>query len=83
MARDRVTMTMPEGLWPALKRVAAARQKSASQFAAEAIMEALEAEQKRMRLEAVARIKEMRCPAGTPEQIEQEIERGRFMDEPI
>ena len=83
MARDRITMTMPEGLWPELKRVAAARHKSASQFAAEAIMEAVEEEQKRMRLEAVARMKEMRFPVGTPEEIEEEIERGRFMDEPL
>lgn len=83
MPRDRITMTMPEGLWPELKRVAAARHQSASQFAAEAIMQALEEEQKRLRLEAVARIKQMRCPAGTPEEIEEEIERGRFMNEPI
>jgi len=83
MARERVTMTMPEGLWPELKRVAAERQMSASQFAAEAIMEAVEAELKRMRLEAVARMREMHFPVGTPEEIEEQIERGRFMNEPI
>ena len=80
MPKRRVTMNLPDEVWERTKEAAAARAMSASQFTEEALLERLQQRQMKLRRAALERLKAMRVPAGTPEEIAAEIERGRFMD---
>lgn len=80
MPKRRITMNLPDEVWRRTKEAAAACATSASQFTEEALLERLERRQKDVRRAALARLKAMRVPAGTPQEIKEEIERGRFME---
>ena len=78
MPKRRVTITLEPDVWRRAQRLARQRKTSASALIEAAIRE-LPDEDRQRRIEAARALIAMSLPVGTPEEMEEEIERGRMM----
>lgn len=78
MAKERITLMLPAGLWDQVKRYAARRRCSASAIAAEGLQHVLQQDDRAARLAALERLDQYHVAVGSPEQLEEEIQRGRM-----